>query len=258
MIRIVILGSGNLADSLAMAVVKSELNLIQIYARNIEQGQELAQRCGCDYTDSIESVAKADLYILAVSDRSIEALSEQLNVDDNSVLAHTSGCVSIDTLSQKIKNRAVIYPLQTFTKGREIDLHTAPVMIEGTTTQAIACARLFAENISGKVIEISSEKRAKVHLAAVFANNFVNHMYTVGEKLINQADLPFDLLKPLIDETARKAIESESPISVQTGPAVRNDYQTKSKHCEMLQYQVELKTMYINLSNSIWETSKKI
>lgn len=258
MIRIVILGSGNVAHSLAMAVAKSELNLVQIYARDTTAGSQLASQCGCDYTDSVAKLASADLYILAVSDRSIESLSEQLNIGDESVLAHTAGCVPVDALSVKVKNRAVIYPLQTFTKGRETPFSHIPIMIEGITPHAIACARLFSERLSENVIEMSSEKRAKVHLSAVFACNFVNHMYSISEKLVNQADVPFDILKPLILETAQKALAADSPTQTQTGPAKRNDYQTKSKHCELLMHQPEFKTMYINLSNSIWETSKKI
>lgn len=247
-----------MAYSLAAAIEKTDLKLVQIYARNADKARKLAHVYGCSHTDSLKSLAKADLYIMAVSDKAIESVSEQMNIDSNSVVAHTAGSVPIKQLSPKIKNRAVIYTLQTLSMERSVDLRNVPIFIEGLTDHARACARLFAEHISDNVTELESVQRAKIHLAAVFSCNFVNHMYTIGERLAAQANLPFDILKPLIMETAQKAIESSSPATVQTGPAIRNDYQTKSNHCEMLIQQPELKTMYINLSNSIWETSKKI
>lgn len=256
MIRIVILGSGNVAYSLAKAVAKSELDLVQIYARNIQEGSYLAEQCNCKFTSDIEQLEPADLYIISVNDRSIEQLARKIKAKD-SVVAHTAGSVAMDVLAASTKNYAVIYPLQTFTKGRDMDFEHIPIMIEGSTTHAKACARLFAERISKNVLEVDSEARKVIHLSAVFTCNFVNHMYVIGERLVESHNLSFDLLKPLIEETTRKALEVESPVLTQTGPALRNDYQTKAVHCDMLMQQPELKTMYINLSNSIWETSKK-
>ncbi len=257
MIKVVILGSGNVAFSLAHAIAKSELDLVQIYARNTQKGEEIAQACGCDFTSNIDEIAQADLYIISVSDKAIENLAKKINIKD-CVIAHTAGSVPLDVLASVTPNHAVIYPLQTFTYGSVVDFSQISVMIEGSNARSLACTRLVADRLSEKVVEANSDTRKMVHLAAVFSCNFVNHMYVVGERLMANSNMPFDFLKPLIEETTRKALAAKSPVHTQTGPAIRNDFQTKAVHCDMLSQQAELKTMYINLSNSIWETSKKI
>ncbi len=257
MIRIVILGSGNVAYSLARAIAKTDLNLVQIYSRNQEKGSALAQAVNCDYTNDTEALAPADLYIISVTDRAIDSLVKKIKIKD-SVIAHTAGSVPIEALAPSSENHGVIYPLQTFSYGSEVDFTNLPILIEGSNQRALACIRKVSEKLSSSVTEASSKSRKMVHLAAVFSCNFVNHMYVVGERILQNEKLPFDLIKPLIIETTRKALEASSPTLTQTGPAVRNDYQTKAVHCEMLAQQAELKTIYINLSNCIWETSKKI
>lgn len=256
---VVIIGSGNVATAMACAMAQGKsLKLKQICARNATAARRLAKRCGCAYAPLKGRLMLADLYVLAVSDDAVETLSASLKFPAGSVVAHTAGSVGVRELSSRIKDRAVLYPLQTFTKGRRLTFANIPVMIEGTTAAALECVREVAEAISGEVLEVSSQKRAQVHLAAVFACNFSNYMYTMGEELIADAGLPFDILKPLIRETALKAASAPSPRQVQTGPAARNDYKTKARHTEMLAQRPEFKNIYINLSKNIWETSKKI
>ncbi|MFI3331063.1 MAG: DUF2520 domain-containing protein [Rikenellaceae bacterium] len=257
MIRIVIIGSGNVAYSLSHAVANSELDLVQICARNREKGELIARECNCEFTSDFENIAPADLYIISVSDKSIENIAKKIKFKD-CVVAHTAGSVPLEALSCVGANHGVIYPLQTFTFSLAMSFENTPMLIEGASTHALACIRLVCDKLSKRVIEADSKTRKTVHLSAVFACNFTNHMFVIGERLLKGQNLDFGLIKPLIEETTRKALSSDSPLTTQTGPAIRNDYQTKAVHCEMLTEQAELKTMYINLSNSIWETSKKI
>lgn len=254
---IVIIGSGNVAESIAIALGEAGRTPLQVFARNKTEGSKIAAKCGCQFTNDPAAVKPAGLYIIAVSDKAIPSVSAMINFGDATV-AHTSGCTHVDALAHAIKNKAVLYPLQSFTKGRRVDFSTVPVMVEGTTPKALEVVIEAAKLLSDDVMEISSEQRAMIHVAAVFASNFTNHMYVVGELLAKDAGMDFSILKPLIRETTEKAMAAVSPISTQTGPAVRNDFQTKSRHCEMLAEKPDLKNIYINLSNSIWATSKKI
>lgn len=256
--RVVIIGSGNVAWALALAVSRAEnLELVQIYARNIAAASELAQASGCGFTSVPEYLAAADLYVIAVSDLAVGSVSASLPFGD-AVVAHTAGAVDMSVLNSKIVNGAVLYPLQTFTKGREVDFSDVPFLIEGRTEQALECVREVAQALSDSVHEVNSTRRARMHVAAVFACNFTNHMYVVAQQLLGDNNMSFDLLKPLILETAQKAVASPSPLDTQTGPAIRNDFKTKSMHCEMLLEKPDLKNIYITLSKNIWEISKKI
>ena len=148
--------------------------------------------------------------------------------------------------------------MQTFTKGREVDFSVIPVFLETASSDLRPELEEFARKLSGTVVWATSAQRVKVHLAAVFACNFANHMYAVGERIVRGAGLDFDVLKPLIAETAAKACDARSPLDVQTGPAVRNDFATKALHCDLLSFDLRLKNIYSTISQSIWETSKKI
>lgn len=257
MIRTVIIGSGNVAHTLARALTEVGAPPVQIFARNAAAAKEIALLCGCGYGSDPPQLAVADLYIISVSDRAISGSASSLEFG-NAVVAHTSGSVGIDVFPGKIKNAGVIYPLQTFSKGRRIDLRKTPFLIEGATPLALKIVRETAGILSDNVMEVDSARRALIHVAAVFASNFTNYMYAVGEELAAEAGMDFSTLKPLIEETALKALASESPRYTQTGPASRNDFQTKSLHSEMLRERPDLKTIYTNLSNNIWEISKKI
>ena len=247
--RAVIIGSGNLAEALARAVTKSGLKLVQIFARNAARGQQVAALAGTQWTSDPAGLAEADIYLIAVSDRAVAEAAASLPIPAGAVVAHTAGSVPLEALPGQPVRRAVFYPLQTFTKGREVDFSQIPVFLE-TDDEALRLSRT--------VIWADSACRAKAHLAAVFACNFVNHMYAVAERIAGSAGLPFDVLKPLIAQTAAKALDAASPADVQTGPAVRNDTGTRARHCALLDDNLQLKNIYSIISNSIWETSKKI
>lgn len=253
-----VIGSGNVAEAMALAISRcKDLKLRQVCARNATAARILAKRCGCAYAPLGGKILPADLYILAVSDPAVPQLSATLKLKGG-VVAHTAGSLPMGEISPHNPNRAVIYPLQTFSRGRRITFSKVPLLIEGANAASLECVREVALALSEDVREVNSAHRARIHLAAVFASNFANHMYALGEELIREAGGDFDLLRPLIKETALKAASSDSPAKVQTGPAVRNDYKAKTRHAEMLAKHAEIKNIYISISNSIWETSKKI
>ena len=179
-------------------------------------------------------------------------------IPEEAAVAHTAGSVPVTAIPERFARRAVFYPMQTFTRGREADFSVIPVFLEASSPELRPELEAFARKLSGTVIWADSAQRCKVHLAAVFACNFANHMYAVGERIVRGAGLDFDVLKPLIAETAAKACDARSPLDVQTGPAVRNDFATKARHGDLLAFDLRLKNIYSTISQSIWETSKKI
>lgn len=251
--RVAVVGSGRVAEAFALALSDSELEFVGICARNEQRARHIAAITDCDSYQPPD-LPDADLYIIAVSDSAVAQISEQLDFGD-AVVAHTAGSAAIDALSEKIAHRAVIYPLQTFSHGRMVDFWQVPLFVEAADDYATEIVHDVAHKLSGKVVELDSQNRAKVHLAAVFACNFVNAMYVEAENVIERAGLDFSLLAPLILETAQKAVDA-SPQKVQTGPAVRGDRETMSRHTAMLDN--DLKDLYIKISDTIWQTSKKI
>ena len=257
--KTVIIGSGNLAEALARAVAKSELELVQIFARNAERARVVAELAATGWETRPEMLRKdADIYLIAVSDRAVAEVAATLPIPEEAAVAHTAGSVPVTAIPERFARRAVFYPMQTFTRGREADFSVIPVFLEAPSPELRPELEAFARKLSGTVIWADSAQRCKVHLAAVFACNFANHMYAVGERIVRGAGLDFDVLKPLIAETAAKACDARSPLDVQTGPAVRNDFATKARHGDLLAFDLRLKNIYSTISQSIWETSKKI
>ena len=256
--QIAIIGSGNLAEALARAVAAADgLRLVQLFARNAARGGEVAALARTEWTDDPRRLARADLYLIAVSDRAVGEVAARLPIPDGAAVAHTAGSVPLAALPERFARRGVFYPMQTFTRGRKVDFGEIPVFIEASSPALCDELEAFARRLSRTVIRSDSAQRAKVHLAAVFACNFANHMYAVGERIVRDAGIDFDVLKPLIAETAAKACDARSPLDVQTGPAVRNDFATKARHGDLLSFDLRLKNIYSTISQNIWETSKR-
>lgn len=230
MINVVFLGYGNLNQHLCRALSKAEdVKVKQVFNRNFIDFLSPLENIA--FTDDISKLMDADIYIIGIPDDSIVSFSESLPFR-NKLTVHTSGGVGMDQLSSKNKP-GVFYPLQTFSKQRAVDFTNVPICIEAENLVDLELLKNLGLTISKKVVEISSEKRAKLHLSAVFVNNFVNYLYQIGSNILQEEGLPFDLLKPLIMETASK-IESLSPAESQTGPAKRNDIKTIEKHLNLL------------------------
>lgn len=255
--RVVIIGSGNLAEALARAVAESNLQLVQIYARNAERARTVATLAATRWTTQPAELADADIYLVAVSDRAVAEVAAALPLPAHACVAHTAGSVPLDVLPGSCAHRAVFYPMQTFTKGRRVDFAQIPIFLECDDEAFYPELEAFARQLSQTVIRADSARRAKIHLAAVFACNFANHMYVLGEQIARSAGLDFGVLKPLVRETAEKALDAASPADVQTGPAVRHDLATQERHLRLLGDDMQLKEIYSTISQHIWETSRK-
>lgn len=248
--KIVLLGSGNVATHLAQALKSKGEEIVQIYSQRLDHAQLLADRIPCESIDNLKGIkTDADLYIIAVKDDAIESIADRLKAV-NGLVVHTSGTTDIKVLSSKVKHAGVLYPLQTFSKTKEVSFEEIPLCIEATNESDLSILQNLASKLSQKVHHLGGEKRKVLHLAAVFACNFTNHMYTLAHQLLQQNDLDFEIIRPLIKETADKVMIS-LPDKVQTGPAVRADETTLNKHFSMLNNMPELQHIYQTLSDSI-------
>lgn len=249
-LRIGIVGSGNVAHHLAHAFYyHPEINFNAIYTRNKKTGRVLADAVQARFIEEIENLAKeTDVIIICASDDSITQIAKQLQTDKQ-IVCHTSGVVSIHALSEASENFGSFYPLQTFTKTREVDLKEVPFLIDGSNEETTKTLSKLANLISNKVSVVSDEKRRKLHVAAVMVNNFSNHLFSLTKDYTNSLDLDFDLLKPLMQETVLKAL-AQNPKDIQTGPAKRKDKKTIAQHQEMLS-NPKLKELYSWFTESI-------
>jgi predicted short-subunit dehydrogenase-like oxidoreductase (DUF2520 family) len=248
--NIVLLGSGNVATQLGRAFKLAGQDIVQVWSRDIEHARELADNLAAtaisdfDYLDR-----KADLYIISVKDEAINELARELKVS-NKLIVHTSGSTGIDVLEGSSSKYGVLYPLQTFSKTKVVDFRQIPFAIEGNTPEVTSTIHAIADRLSERVIELSSEQRKSLHIAAVFACNFSNHLYALGQELMKEQNLDFDLLRPLIAETAAK-VQSNDPLKMQTGPASRGDQETIDAHLDLLKNNPEIQDIYKKLSQSI-------
>lgn len=248
MIKVVLLGAGNVAFYLANVLTMSKnINFIQRYSRNIKNDKYFDKNI--PKTNNINNLSKADIYIIAINDDAISSFSKQLFFKDGLVV-HTSGSMPIEALKCKAK-KGVLYPLQTFSINHKVEYHQIPICIETENKKDKELLHLFANCISKNVYEINSSKREKLHIAAVFANNFSNYMFKLANDICDKNSIPFDILKPLIKETANK-IQKISPIKAQTGPAKRNDNKVIENHLSQLSE--NQKEIYNLVSKSIINT----
>ena len=255
--KIVLIGAGNVAHHLAPALLRAGMNLCQIYSRTLESARELGRKTGITYTsDTFAVYPDGDIYIFCVSDDALLSVFQSLRINEEALILHTSGSVPLDIFKPYRQNYGVLYPLQTFSKTRNLDFGEIPLCIEAPDKEVLKTIGQIADKLSSKVYEISSEKRKKLHLAAVLANNFTNHLYHMAGKLLEKEDLDFNLLRPLIFETAHKVMQM-IPENAQTGPARRGDTNILNLHKSMLKDNRDIQTLYVLLSQSIQQTYSK-
>ena len=246
MMKVTIIGSGNVAQHLIKAFSNSkEVELQQVLVRNSESVTALidSAKVITEYSDLLDT----DLYIIAVSDSAIAEVSSLLPFSDK-LVAHTSGTMPIDALSAK-NRRAVFYPLQTFSKTKSVDFKKVPLCLEAENEADLERIRQIGTSISDDVNFINSQQRKSLHVAAVFVSNFANHLYFIGEEICKENNIPFDILKPLIRETAEKIYHLD-PKKAQTGPAIRGDQNTIDAHLKFIQNE-DYKKIYSLLTESI-------
>lgn len=254
--NVVIIGAGNLATPLAVAFSEKGIPVKQVFSRKLDSARELAEKVNATFTNDLSKLlTEADLYVIAVKDSAIQNVLENLSLDENQLIVHTAGNVPMTILDGFTRNYGVFYPLQTFSKERKVDFSVIPICIEANHPSNLMKLQDLADKLSGSVHQINTDDRRTLHLAAIFANNFVNHFYAIGESILQEKKLNFDLLKPLILETAAK-IETLHPADAQTGPAKRNDHTIINSHLKMLQDQPELQKIYSFVTESIFQSYK--
>ncbi len=253
MISISIIGSGNVAQHLIKAIAKTKtLEVVQVFARNVDSLFHLID--SNKITNDISQLKKADLYIISVSDDAISSVSKSL-LFSNKLVAHTSGSVAMEELSDT-NRKAVFYPLQTLSKKKEVNFKEVPLCLEAENVSDLKLLKQVALAISDKVYEVNSEQRKSLHVSAVFVSNFVNHLYNIGSDICNEHKVPFEILKPLILETAKK-VQVIKPSEAQTGPAKRKDTSTINKHLALLTDENQ-RDIYKILTQSIIDNGKKL
>ena len=238
----VIIGSGNVAYHLAKAFVQNGISIAQIFGRNEKDLNKISEEL--NIPNSTNNLVESDLYILCVSDNSLEAFSKLITKKD-CLVAHTSGSLPKEVLIGEYR-KSSFYPLQTFSKSKDLDYKKIPFFIETETEKDQKILTDLASKISENVMESTHEKRKYIHLTAVFACNFVNHLFARAKEISDAQEIPFDYFLPLINETVQKISEIE-PKSAQTGPAVRNDQRVLELHEQLLK----------NESLEIYKTMKK-
>jgi len=246
---ITIIGTGNVATHLGKALLKNGYSINQIYSQTKDNAFSLASKLNAMPCDNVKYLTdESDLYLICIKDDFIEGFAEQISFT-NKLIVHTSGSISIDVL-RKFDHYGILYPLQTFSKEQSIDISLLPFCIEANNSEAEQSLFKLGKNLSKSVYHINSEQRKKIHLAAVFACNFSNYMYTISEDFLTQNNIDFNILKPLILETAKK-IQYGSAKSMQTGPANRNDEEVIKNHLEMLANNKDYQDIYKIITASI-------
>ena len=249
MISVTLLGAGNVATHLYNAFNKTDnVALKQWYNRNLKSLNRFKHRIAI--TDDLKALKEADIYILAVSDDAIAGLSEQLPFE-NRLVVHTSGSVNVHDMDKK-NRRGVFYPLQTFSKTKEMDFQQVPICIETLHKPDYHLLKQLAIGIDSPTKKVNSDQRRSLHLAAVFVNNFTNQLFRIGHEITEGYGAEFDLLKPLILETAKK-VQTMSPYAAQTGPAKRGDLETIKKHIKLL-HKKQHREIYTLLTSAIQDT----
>ena len=233
--NIVIVGAGNLATSLAVALKKAGLSPLAVWSRTSESAQALAARVGCGFSTVIEELPQASVVIIAVADAAFHTVARRVALHyPDALVLHTAGSVPMEALRDEGCNcYGVLYPMQTFSKGRIVDFTTVSTFIEGCNDDVALRVQAIAAALGGRVYNANSEQRCFLHLSAVFACNFTNALYAMSAQLLEANGLPFDAMLPLIDETAAK-VHTLHPREAQTGPARRGDSAVMQRQASML------------------------
>lgn len=253
---IIFIGAGNLATHVSLELKSKGYNISQVYSRTEKSAASLAEKINSSYTISEKSLNQnADVYIVALKDSAIVPVLSKMEFK-NKLLIHCSGSTPMSVLKEFSNNYGVFYPLQTFSKNRELDFRKIPVFVEGNSSSNQKRIEQLARSLSDSVSVLNSKKRMALHIAAVFACNFVNHFYYLASEILDSKEIPFNVLRPLILETAEK-VQAMYPREAQTGPAVRFDENIISRHLQELKGKKNYDELYSLISKSIFEHHQK-
>ncbi len=246
----VVIGSGNVAWHLIRAFSSRGIEVLQLLGRNRDTTAAMSEYFGIPYIMNPKSlITDADIYLVTVQDDQIRAIAENLRLPGQLVV-HTSGFTGLEAIREVSGKTGVIWPLQTLTRGKEVVFTSIPLFLEANSPESLETLRSFSALISDRVYVADSPTRQKIHLAAVIAGNLTNHLYTLSARILEQEQVPWDVLAPLIRETARKAAEGH-PAESQTGPAVRQDIRVLEKHLDLLREEPEFREIYRLISENI-------
>ncbi|GHV58156.1 hypothetical protein FACS1894182_09170 [Bacteroidia bacterium] len=249
--KIVLIGAGNVATQLGIALKEKGFQVVQVYSRTLSTAEMLGKKLQTDFTSQLpEITTQADLYIFSVKDAALPLVLKTFP-KTSGLWVHTSGSVPMHIFTGSSATRyGVFYPLQTFSKNRNVSFKHIPVFLEANNAEDEQLLKEIALSLSDKVLPLSSEKRQQLHLAAVFACNFTNHLYNIAAQILENQGVDWKILLPLIEETAAKVREF-TPREAQTGPAVRYDIPVIEKHLEMLRNDPDEQEIYRILSQDI-------
>ena len=244
--NIILLGSGNVATHLGIALKNSNYTIVQVYSKSIENAKVLANKLDAQFINNLSKLKSADLIIVCINDDAILSVLSQIK---NTAIVHTSGSIGLDVFKQKFTNYGVFYPLQTFNKEVDINILEIPFCIEGNSLGFEKQLIKIAKALSNNVVKMNSQQRKQLHIAAVFACNFSNHMYSIADDLLAKKNIDFKILLPLIRKTNAN-LESYRPKEVQTGPAKRKDTAIIQEHIATIK-ENEIKELYHRISDNI-------
>lgn len=255
--KVVLIGAGNVATHLGKALLRTGYKVLQVYSRTVASASVLAEKLKTSYVTSLEEVrCDADLYIVALKDAALQELVPQIvKGREEALFVHTAGSMPMQIWKGHALRYGVLYPMQTFSKQREVNWPEVPFFIEAESKIDLEVLKELAGKWTEKVYEATSEQRKYLHIAAVFACNFSNHMYALCDRLLCQHGIPFEVMLPLIDETARKVHEI-TPKEAQTGPAIRYDENVINRHLDMLKAEPTIQELYEKISKSIYNHDK--
>ena len=255
MTKVVFIGAGNLATQLSKRMYSKGFDILQVYSYTNQSAEKLATELGCEWTNNLKELrTDADMYVFAVKDAVlIDTIS--MVEPNQGIWVHTAGSISQDVFKGCSEKYGVFYPLQTFSKERDVDFDRIPFFIESNSQETTDYLLEQAEKLSHKVFKADSDQRKQLHLAAVFACNFTNHMYAISQQILQEHNLHFDAIAPLIEETANK-VQEISARQAQTGPAVRYDQNVMNNHIDMLKDET-LKDIYRLVSKNIYNYTKE-
>lgn len=253
--KVVLVGSGNVATVLGKVIHSAGHQIVQVLSRNENHAKALAQIYNCT-SGSFKSTEykDADLYLLAITDTALYHLDQYVQLG-NKLVVHTAGSVSKEVLKNISSRYGIIYPLQSLIKDSE-ETPEIPLLIDGSSDEITNLIMEFSKTLSGNVALADDKERLKFHVAAVLVNNFTNHLFAMGDEFCKKENIEFEKLYPLMDETIRR-VKKHAPQSVQTGPAIREDIYTLGKHLQILSSHPDLKYLYLKLSESILKLHQK-
>jgi predicted short-subunit dehydrogenase-like oxidoreductase (DUF2520 family) len=249
-------GAGRVAGALCMELHSKGHRIQQIVSRKEKGGRALAEKCGARWSDKLVFLNSTEIIIVAVPDHNLKDVLCRIKCNKKAIIVHTAGSYGLEVFPENLDNKGVFYPLQTFSKERKADFKGIPVFIESSNEYTGNLLKSLAESIDSSFHFSDTEHRKLLHVAAVFVSNFTNFMFTSGKKVASSAGFSYDVLKPLMLETVKKAMELD-PENSQTGPAERNDINTIKKHLDLLSFSPELRDIYDRMTKAIIQFYKK-